>query len=235
MLVNPEPPPTLLIAMAHPDDLEYSAAGTVARWTRSGTRVVLCVCTNGERGSADPAADLGGVARVRVAEQRAAAGLLGCAEVNFLGYPDGELTASRELRRDLVRLIRRVRPDAVMCPDPTWRFDFSYVNHPDHAAAGEAALRAVDPDARNWHAFPELARDGLAPHEVRRVFLASPLRENCLVDIGPVVSTKIAALSEHASQVSPAAAADVVHSSAADLGKPHGLARAEAFYLITLG
>jgi LmbE family N-acetylglucosaminyl deacetylase len=234
MIIDPEPPRTLLVLMAHPDDLEYSAAGTVARWAQAGTSVVLCLCTHGERGTPGRAADLSNIARIRGAEARAAASILGCADVCLLSRPDGAVAADGHLERALVRQIRLHRPEALMCPDPTWRFDSGYINHPDHIAVGEAALRAADPGARNWHVFPELEVEGLSPHEVQRVFLASPRHENCVVDITGTLQTKIAALRAHLSQTTDVAVADILTREAVAVGTRHGLAHAEAFYLITL-
>jgi LmbE family N-acetylglucosaminyl deacetylase len=234
VLVDPQPPDSLLVTMAHPDDLEYSAAGTVARWSRSGTSVVLCLASDGEHGTDDRDADLASVRRVRRAEASAAAALLGCADVVFLGVPDGTLSPDRSLCLRLARLVRRLRPEALLCPDPTWRFDDTYVNHPDHVAVGEAALRVADPGARNWHAFPELAAEELVPHAVSTVYLASPNRENCVVDIESTLEIKVAALRAHASQVAGVPVADLLAREAATVGARHGLRRAESFCRIDL-
>src|SRR5919202_5638203 len=140
MFVNPEPPDRVLAVVAHPDDLEFTAGGTIALWTSRGSAAILCVCTNGEKGTKNREVEPDELARVRAGEQRSAASLLGVDDVVLLGYPDGALAPTAELRHDLVRVIRDVRPSAVVCPDPTLRFDATSVNHPDHVAAGEATL-----------------------------------------------------------------------------------------------
>src|ERR671933_312257 len=156
---------TALLIAAHPDDPEFGAGGTVARWAREGWRVVYLLCTRGEQGTHDPRADLGAVARLREEEQRAAARVLGVAEVDFLGYPDGLVQPTLDLRRDLTREIRRYRPQRVICPSPLRLLDSSSLrrNHPDHMAVGEATLAAIYPTASSPHLFPELLAAGFAP------------------------------------------------------------------------
>ncbi len=230
-----------LVICAHPDDVDFGAAGTVATWTAAGLAVSYCVCTSGEssgHGSRAPAA----VAEKREAEQRAAAAVLGVRDVVFLGHPDGELTPSLELRRDLARVIRRVRPDRVLTWSPEFNWDLVPTAHPDHRAVGAAAFAAVYPDARNPNAHRALLRDeGLEPWTVRELWLAdgpAPLR-NHAVDITDRFAQRMAALRCHASQVgdNPELAAQV-RKHCADAAARHGLAEdrlAEEFQVVDTG
>lgn len=191
---------------AHPDDVDFGAAGTVAVWTAAGIKVSYCVCTSGEAsGDGSP-----GMAAVREAEQRAAAAQVGVEDVTYLGYPDGAVTPSLELRRDITRVIRRVRPDRVLTWSPEINWDFVPTTHPDHRAVGEAAFAAVYPDARNPHAHRSLLADErLEPWTVRELWLADgPDRlRNHAVDITETFARKIAALRSHSSQAGAAAEA----------------------------
>ncbi|HEX6355138.1 PIG-L deacetylase family protein [Actinophytocola sp.] len=188
-----------LVVTAHPDDVDFGAAGTVAAWTAAGIEVSYCVCTSGEAsGDGSP-----GMAGVREAEQRAAAEIVGVQDVTFLGYPDGAVTPSLELRRDITRVIRRVRPDRVLTWSPEINWDFVPTTHPDHRAVGEAAFAAVYPDARNPYAHRSLLeQEGLEPWSVRELWLADgPDRlRNKAVDITDTFDKKIAALGCHLSQ-----------------------------------
>ncbi|GGS23738.1 GlcNAc-PI de-N-acetylase [Actinokineospora fastidiosa] len=183
-----------MVVFAHPDDVDFGAAGTVAAWTSAGVEVAYCVGTSGEAGS-HPGA-------VREAEQRAAAAEVGVSDVVFLGYPDGRLTASLDLRRDIARQIRRFRPDRVLAWSPEINWDHVVTAHPDHRAMGEAAFAAVYPDARNAHAHPELLAEGLRPWTVPELWLAdAPARlRNHAVDITAHFDRKLAALRSHVTQ-----------------------------------
>ena len=164
---------TYMLVVAHPDDSEFSSAGTVARLKDAGKRVVLIQVTSGDKGSDDPEMTPQRLAATREAEQREAARILGASDVIFMRCPDGELEPNLELRREIVRIIRRLKPDVVVCQDPTVRWvDTQYINHPDHRAAGEATLAAVFPAARDRMNFPELLAEGLEPHKVREIYLA---------------------------------------------------------------
>ena len=192
----------VLVVVAHPDDVDFGAGGTVASWTQAGVDVAYCICTSGDAGGFDdtPRDEMGPLRR---AEQRAAAKELGVTDVNFLGYPDGRLTPSLELRRDISREIRRVRPDRVLTSSPEIWWRRLGASHPDHRAAGEAAVAAVYPDARNPFAHPELLADeGLEPWSVREVWLmtAPDERLNHAVDVTDTVDRKLAALRAHVSQ-----------------------------------
>jgi LmbE family N-acetylglucosaminyl deacetylase len=191
------------VVTAHPDDVDFGAAGTVATWTAAGIAVAYCVCTSGEAsGDGSP-----GMAAVREAEQRAAAAHVGVGDLTFLGYPDGAVTPSLELRRDITRVIRRVRPDRVLTWSPEINWDFVPTTHPDHRAVGEAAFAAVFPDARNPYAHrPLLDEEGLEPWTVRELWLADgPVRLlNHAVDVTDAFDRKMAALRAHTSQVGAA-------------------------------
>lgn len=191
-----------MVVMAHPDDPEFTAGGTVAKWAREGKEIIYVICTNGNKGSDDPQMTPERLATIREEEQRAAAKRLGVKKIVFLGYPDGELQPTLELRRDIAREIRRYKPDAVITPDPTTRyFGQTYINHPDHRAAGDAALDAIFPAARDRLSFPELAEGGLEPHKVREVYLSGTTNPDFWVDIGDTIEIKIEALLQHRSQI----------------------------------
>jgi LmbE family N-acetylglucosaminyl deacetylase len=192
----------VLVVTAHPDDVDFGAAGTVASWTKSGVDVAYCICTSGDAGGFDdtPRQQM----RVlREEEQRAAASAVGVSDVTFLGYPDGRLTVSIELRRDISREIRRHRPDRVLTQSPEIFWQRIVASHPDHRAVGEATLAAVYPDARNPYAHPELLEDeGREAWAVPELWLmASPLeRINHFVDVTDTFDAKVAALRMHRSQ-----------------------------------
>jgi LmbE family N-acetylglucosaminyl deacetylase len=191
-----------MVIMAHPDDAEFSCAGTVAKWVRGGKEVVYVLCTSGDKGTSDVSQSPAELAEVRRAEQQAAGRVLGVKEIVFLGYEDGLLMSTIHLRRDLVRQIRRFKPDVVICPDPTSRwYGQQYLNHPDHRAAGDSALDAVYPSARDPHVFTELLAEGLEPHKVREIYIVSRENADTWVDISETIDQKIAALKEHASQI----------------------------------
>jgi LmbE family N-acetylglucosaminyl deacetylase len=195
-------PERVLVVVAHPDDVDFAAAGTIAGWVAAGAHVAYCICTSGDAGGFDdtPRAQMG---PLREAEQKAAAAELGVQDLTFLRYPDGRVTPSLELRRDISREIRRVRPQRVVAPSPEIFWDRLGVSHPDHRAVGEATLAAVYPDARNPFAHPELvAEEGLGAWSVRELWLmgAPPERAEHVVDITPTFDRKIAALRAHVSQ-----------------------------------
>jgi LmbE family N-acetylglucosaminyl deacetylase len=227
---------TALLIAAHPDDPEFGAGGTVARWVQEGWRVIYVLCTRGEQGTHDLQADLATVARIREEEQRAAARVLGVSEVVFLGYPDGLLEPTLDLRRDLTREIRRYRPQRVICQSPLRVLDTAWLrrNHPDHLAAGAAALAAIYPSASSPHLFPELLAAGLEPWVVPEIYVTESGEPNVFVDIADTLELKIAALRAHASQVGSRmdGLAQRLRESARRLGEAHGLRAAEGFRLI---
>jgi LmbE family N-acetylglucosaminyl deacetylase len=187
---------------AHPDDVDFGSAGTIATWTGAGIEVSYCIVTDGDAGGFDPAVPRSAIGAIRQDEQRKAAATLGVTDVEFLGYPDGRLTVSFELRRDIARAIRRTRPDRVVVPSPHRDLRNVYVSHPDHQAAGEAALCAIYPDARNPFAHPELlSEEGLDAHTAPEVWILSANdRADHYVDITDTFDRKIAALRAHVSQ-----------------------------------
>jgi LmbE family N-acetylglucosaminyl deacetylase len=226
----------VMVITAHPDDAEFTVAGTVARWVREGITVIYVICTDGSRGSNDPKVRPEHLVAIRRAEQEAAARVLGVEEVVFLGYEDGTLESTLALRRDLTREIRRYRPDIVVCPDPTVRYyGDSYLNHPDHRAAGDAALDAVFPSACTRYIFPELLAEGLEPHKVREVHIHGALSLNLWVDISDTIELKIAALREHESQVGCVPGwEERVRARAQQTATGQGMAYAESFRRIIL-
>lgn len=187
---------------AHPDDVDFGAAGTVASWTKTGIAVAYCICTSGGASAADGLPRDEVTAR-REAEQLAAANEVGVTDVTFLRYPDGELQASLQLRKDIARVIRTVRPDRVVAWSPEYNWTHLVTSHPDHRASGEATVAAVYPDAGNPFAHPSLLEDEhLEPWTVRELWLADspePLR-NHAVDVTETFENKLAALRAHVTQ-----------------------------------
>ncbi len=229
-----------MVVTAHPDDAEYGCSGSVAKWCRLGWDVVYVLCTDGSKGSEDREISAERLIELRAGEQREAGETLGLKDVVFLGHPDGYLEPTLDLRKDITREIRRWKPDILITVNPTRDLtSSSYIGHPDHFAAGEAALSAVFPSARDHLTFPELLDDeGLETHKVSEVWVMSfgmdanfwnPLEEQD-------VDTSIAALQKHASQVSdPEESAKWMKQRRADLGKQISADYAESFRRFTLG
>lgn len=231
-------PASALAVYAHPDDPEISAGGTLARWAEAGATVWVLITTRGDKGTSDPDADLDALAALRVEETAAAAAMLGFAGHRHLGYPDGELVEDAELRGAITRLVRELRPEVVLCPDPTAVFfGDSYFNHRDHRVTGWATLDAVAPSAGNPHYFPEHLREGLGTHHVRAVYLSGTLEPDCWVDISPTLERKIDALFCHASQLTETGDwfRDFLRTSAEEAGRAAGVRYAEGFRRLTLG
>ncbi|WP_438490187.1 PIG-L deacetylase family protein [Streptomyces sp. S186] len=226
----------VLAIAAHPDDTDFKAGGTIAQWTAAGTEVTYLVLTDGAAGGEDPAVPRAELAAVREAEQRAAADALGVKEVVFLGLPDGELTVGLELRREITRVIRRVRPQRALIQSPEINWDFLPDVHPDHRAAGEAALAALYPDARNPRAYPELLSEGLRPCVVPEIWVMTSPRPDTWVDVTDVFDRKLAALRAHTSQTAHRTdLADGIRSRLRGQATAGGLADgrlAEAFQVI---
>jgi LmbE family N-acetylglucosaminyl deacetylase len=187
----------ILVTTPHPDDAETRFAGSTARWTREGKIVVYVVCSNGDKGTGDPDIRPEELAAVREREQLAAAEVLGVSEVIFLRYPDQALENSYEMRRDIVRQIRRFRPDTVVTVDPHGL----YMDHRDHRMTGCATVEAVFPAAACPRAFPELLEEGLQPHRVSELLFSGRMSQNYHVDITGTIDVKLAALRCHQSQV----------------------------------
>ncbi|MBP6017217.1 MAG: PIG-L family deacetylase [Candidatus Promineofilum sp.] len=225
-------PQTAMFIFAHPDDIEFGVAGTAAKWARAGSRVIYVLITDGNVGSHDDGMTAEKLAEIRRAEQTAAGEVAG-AECVYLGYHDGFLQPTLELRKDLVRLIRHYRPDAVVCTDPTNFFPSdNYINHPDHRAGGTAALDAIFPAAEMDLLYPDLAAEGLSGHKVDYVFITFSERVNYFVDISDTIDLKIEALKRHVSQLNGWDPADMLREWAAEAGKRVGFAYAEGFYRI---
>jgi LmbE family N-acetylglucosaminyl deacetylase len=226
----------ILVVAAHPDDVDFGAAGTVATWTDAGIGVSYCIVTDGDAGGFDPAVPRAEIPRIRRAEQAAAAKTVGVVDLHFLSYPDGQLEPGIALRRELARVIRIVRPQRVVCPSPQRNFARIFASHPDHLAAGEATLCAVYPDARNPFAFPELVAQGLEAHTVSEVWMMAAPDQNQRVDITDTVERKIAALRCHESQLlDPDRIGELIHqwgrAVAQEAGLPDGRF-AEGFFVI---
>jgi LmbE family N-acetylglucosaminyl deacetylase len=227
-------PQRVLVVAAHPDDIEFGAAGTVALWTDAGIQVTYCLVTDGAAGSNEPGADLQALVKKRQEEQLAAAAIVGVHDVRFLGYPDGTLQHTLELRRDITRLIRELKPDRVMTSDPTLVFAGSfYINHPDHRAAAEAALYAVFPSAGTRPIFPELLAEGYEPHDVSELWVQFTEKPDTHLDISSTIDRKVASLLCHQSQVGPEVG-DMIRKWDAEAGKEHGYAYAETFKVMKL-
>ncbi|WP_343888862.1 PIG-L deacetylase family protein [Kribbella sandramycini] len=187
----------MLAVVAHPDDIDFAAAGTVASWTKAGIEVHYCVVTDGQEGGFEPERDRADIPAVRRAEQTAAAEHVGVTDLHFLGYADGAVDPTRELVRDIVRVIRQVRPQRVISSSPERNWERLQVSHPDHLAAGEATLRACYPAAGNPYAFTELTE---AAWDVNELWLVEHPEVNHYVDITDTIDQKIAALLSHTSQ-----------------------------------
>ena len=196
-----------MVIYAHPDDAEFGVAGTVAKWAKAGVEVTYCMVTNGASGSQDPDMTREKLRDIRYDEQREAAKILGVKHVVFLGYEDGYLYPTLEVRRDVARQVRIHKPDVIIAMDPRFRVaDEGYINHPDHIAAGEVALRTINPDASTRQMFPELWRDEkLEPHKPKALFLETFGEGGTVVDISDTMATKIKALLVHRSQLGPEA------------------------------
>lgn len=190
-----------LAVMAHPDDVDFSAAGTIATWTDAGVEVTYLIVTDGDAGGFDDDVPRAEIAPMRRAEQIAAAKCVGVTDVRFLGYPDGRVEANLGLRRDIARVIRQVRPDRVLIPNPDRNYARLAASHPDHRAVGAAALDAVYPDARNPYAFPELREEGLEAWVAREIWITAGAAADHFVDVTDVFERKVAALRSHISQV----------------------------------
>jgi LmbE family N-acetylglucosaminyl deacetylase len=194
-------PERLLAIAAHPDDTDFGIGGTVAQFARAGTEVTYCIVTDGDAGGFDPSVPRSEIPKIRRAEQWAAARILGVHDIVLLGYRDGELTVTHGLRRDIARVIRRVRPDVAVVQSPVRNIDRMYASHPDHIAAGEAAMQAIYPDARNPFAHPSLLADeGLTEWTVPQTWIVGYPEPNHFVDITETLPVKIAALRAHESQ-----------------------------------
>jgi LmbE family N-acetylglucosaminyl deacetylase len=228
-------PESAMVIVAHPDDIEFSCAGTLARWVKAGARVSYVLCTSGEVGIAEAGMTKARAAEIREAEQLAAAEIVGAREVIFIREPDGMLEAKLELRKRLVREIRRFRPEVVICGDPTivWVGD-DYINHPDHRAAATAALDATFPAAGQPNLFEELDEEGFAAHKPRKVYVTGWNQNDLYVNIEETIDLKIAALRAHKSQMKDWDPEPRIKEWAAMRAQGKEMAYAEAFRVVTL-
>ncbi|GCE16477.1 PIG-L deacetylase family protein [Dictyobacter kobayashii] len=231
-----------MVVVAHPDDAEFDSAGAAALWAREGWDVYYVICTDASGGGPDAATDVSAEARRRVSqtrmeEQRAAANILGIKDVIFLGYPDGCLQPGLDLRRSIVRQLRTYCPSRVICqsPERSWTPELIIPRyHPDHLAAGEAALAAVYPASQNPWDFPELLDEGLRPHKVSEVYITGAPVQNHSIDISSTIDIKLAALRAHASQVGEGFAEleKFLRELNAQTGQKYGYAYAEEFHRV---
>jgi LmbE family N-acetylglucosaminyl deacetylase len=190
----------VLVVTAHPDDVDFGLAGTVAHWTDAGIEVSYCIATDGDAGGFDPDVPRSDIGAIRRREQTEAAHVVGVTDLCFLGYPDGLLVPSLELRRDISRVIRKVRPQRVVMQSPVRNFQRLFASHPDHLAAGEATICAVYPDARNPFTFTQLINEGYEPWSVPEVWVTATDQPTHYVDTTDQFERKIAALLCHESQ-----------------------------------
>lgn len=237
-------PKRVMVMMAHPDDIEFSCAGTIARWTQAGAQVCYVLITSGDVGIADLSLTREQASDIREAEQWAAAKKVGVQEVVYLREPDGMLVNTLELRKKLVRQIRRFKPDVVICQDPTAFFvSNTYINHPDHRAAAAASVDAVFPAAGQPHLFQELEAEGLSAHKVKKVYVSTWDDADTFVNISDTIDLKIEALFAHKSQMDEmirqgqGKLEDIsgwVKQWSSERGKGKEMAYAESFRVITL-
>jgi LmbE family N-acetylglucosaminyl deacetylase len=223
---------------AHPDDQEFTVAGTLAKWAALGCEVISVVITSGDAGSNDPAHDAAykpELARLREEEQNAANDLIGVKQTLYLHYPDGELEPTLSLRKELTKLIRTHKPDVVVTGDPQAVFyGNGYINHPDHRAAAQAATYAVFPSAGSRLLFAELLKEGFEPHNVKRLYLHGPEKPDTWVDITATIDTKLASLRKHVSQLGDWDPEKMIREWAAEEGKEKGMEYAEAYKVMIL-
>jgi len=228
-------PKRALFIYAHPDDVDFSAAGTAAKWARNGSELTYVIMTDGNAGSHDPDMSKERLGQIRRAEQRAAAAVVGVSSCIFIGCQDGLLTPTLQLRKRLVRIIREIRPEAVVCGDPRRYFSGdTYINHPDHRAAAHLALDAVFPAAEMNLLYPDMLEEGLHGHKVNHVYISTRDDPDCYVDIGNTVNLKIEALRQHASQMNGWDPGPPIRERQAVLGAEAGCEYAEAFRRMVL-
>ncbi|HTK06333.1 MAG TPA: PIG-L deacetylase family protein [Ktedonobacteraceae bacterium] len=237
---EPELRKVALVVVAHPDDAEFMAAGTVATWAADGWDVHYVICTDASGGGPDHAEDVSPEARkvisnIRKREQRAACDVLGAKDIVFLDYPDGLLEPSMALRRDLVRVFRQYRPSRVICqsPDRNWERGYAIGGyHPDHLAAGTATISAFYPASQNGWDFPELLQEDLKPHKIHEIYFAGAPTANFAVDISATIDKKIESLRAHASQLADEfdEIEGWIKKWTVEIGKKHGMEYAEEFH-----
>jgi LmbE family N-acetylglucosaminyl deacetylase len=231
-------PRVAMSIQAHPDDQEFTVAGTLAKWAQNGCKLISVIVTSGDAGSNDAektASDKLVLASLREVEQSAANAALDIATTVYLHYPDGELEPTLNLRRDLTRLIRRYKPEVVVIGDPQGMFyGNGYINHPDHRAAAQAALYAVFPSSETRLIFTELLDEGLEPHKVKRLYVHGTEKSDTWVDIVATIDLKIAALKKHVSQLGDWDPEKMIREWAAEEAREHGLEYAEAYKVMVM-
>ncbi len=228
-------PQIVLGVAAHPDDLDFGAAGTVAKWAKQGSEVYYLILTDGSKGSADRNISASELIKIRRAEQRAAAEILGVKKVFFCDYEDGCLECCEAVKVDITRCIRKIKPDVVVTMDPTMVYvaETGFVNHPDHRAAGQSTLDAVFPLARDHLSYPELIKEGLEPHISPTLMLINFERQNWFEDVSSTINTKMKALAAHQSQMpSMEATKKLMRNLAENEGKKCNCDYAEGFMRI---
>jgi LmbE family N-acetylglucosaminyl deacetylase len=228
-------PESVMVIAAHPDDIEFSSAGTIARWVKHGAKAVYVVVTSGDVGIADRGMTKQRAIEIRETEQSAAARACGVEEVVYLREPDGMVEATLALRKKLVREIRRHRPEVVITSDPTvlWA-GAGYINHPDHRAVALAAVDAIFPAAGQPNLFEELEADGVEAHKPRKVYVSSWGEADVYVNIEETIDQKVAALREHKSQMKAWDPEPMIKEWAAERAKGKEMAYAEAYRVVTL-
>ena len=236
MTKNITTPKKVLTIFAHPDDVDFSSAGTLAKWVLEGSEITCLVCTDGSKGSDDPKMTSAKLAKIRMKEQRDAGRALGIKDVIFLGHKDGELFVDLKLKEDISKVIRQVRPDVVITTDPLFLYSTKrgFVNHSDHRAAGQAAIDAVFPLARDRLNFPHHEKEGIGPHKVKTLLLVAFEDAEHYEDITKTMSQKIKALERHRSQVGGSDFEKRIRERSKMLGKKPKFQYAEGFKKVEL-
>jgi LmbE family N-acetylglucosaminyl deacetylase len=229
-------PERIMVVAAHPDDAEFGCGGTVAKWVREGSTAFYLICTNGEKGNDEGSVTVEELIAIRDREQREAAKVIGVSEVVILPRPDGELFYNYEFRGDVVRYIRKWKPDAIFTHDPTVIINANgFINHADHRATGEATVDAVYPFSRSVLQYPDQIKEGLEPHTVYDVYLWGATPPNFWVDVSDTVDCKAQALKCHGSQFSePERVMEFARERLRRAGEEHGVEYAETFRKISL-
>lgn len=228
-------PRTALFIYAHPDDVDFSAAATAAKWAQADCEVIYLILTDGSAGSHEARMTKESLSRIRRTEQQAAADVTGVTECIFMNYPDGLLESTLALRKEVVRVIRQHKPQAVVCGDPRRYFSGdTYINHPDHRAAARLAVEAVFPAAEMNLLYPDLAAEGLEGHKVNIVYVSTRDDPNCYIDVTDTAELKIEALRQHKSQMGDWDPGPRTRARLAELGEQAGCTYAEAFRRMTL-